>query len=107
MSSELENPPKFSFYDWSALAELSEKGRIRVLVADATRMASELLASVLQADSQINVVAAVASSVENSEIINRHRPEVILLSANLEHPRTRICQRTANRQTGNSHRDVA
>jgi two-component system nitrate/nitrite response regulator NarL len=99
MSSELENPPKFSFYDWSALAELSEKGRIRVLVADATRMASELLASVLQADSQINVVAAVASSVENSEIINRHRPEVILLSANLEGNNTRGLEFASELQT--------
>src|SRR3954452_6962358 len=47
-------------------------------------MASELLASVLHADSQINVVAAVASSAETSGIVEKLRPEVILLSCNLD-----------------------
>jgi DNA-binding NarL/FixJ family response regulator len=84
MSAESENPPKFSFYDWSTSTEATHKGRIRVLVADTTRMASELLASVLQADPQINVVAAVAGSVENSEIIDQLRPEVVVLSIDFE-----------------------
>jgi two-component system nitrate/nitrite response regulator NarL len=89
MSSESEVSPRFSFYDWSAAGDAAEKGRIRILVADSTRMASELLASVLQADPQINVVAAVASSVQTSEIINKLRPEVVLLSTSLEGNNTR------------------
>jgi two-component system, NarL family, nitrate/nitrite response regulator NarL len=77
-------PEKSHPYDWPKPNDFSNRGRIRVLVADSTRMASELLSSALQADPGINVVATVDSSADVSEIISKLRPEVVLLSTSLE-----------------------
>jgi DNA-binding NarL/FixJ family response regulator len=84
MSPELVNPPTSSFKDWSVSAKTAESNKIRVLVADSNRMASELLANALGDSEQIQVVAAVSSTVEIAQAVVDLRPEVVLLSAVLE-----------------------
>ena len=57
---------------------------IRVLLADCTKMACQLLADAIGQDPQIKVVAAVASAVEASQVVSNMSPDIVLLGTNLD-----------------------
>lgn len=58
--------------------------QIRVLVADSTKMACQLLADAIGQDSKIKVVAAVTTPVEASRVVNDMSPDIVLLGAGLD-----------------------
>jgi DNA-binding NarL/FixJ family response regulator len=57
---------------------------IRILLADCTRMACQLLADAIGQDPKIKVVAAVTSALEASQVVSDITPDIVLLGANLD-----------------------
>jgi two-component system, NarL family, nitrate/nitrite response regulator NarL len=80
----LDKISDLSPHPFSIDAQRSENARVRVLIAENTRMASELLASALQNEAHINVLAAVGTTSELGDMIAEFRPQVVLLSSSLK-----------------------
>jgi DNA-binding NarL/FixJ family response regulator len=57
---------------------------IRILLADCTKMACQLLADAIDQDPKIKVVAAVTSAVEASQVVRDISPDIVLLGSNLD-----------------------
>jgi DNA-binding NarL/FixJ family response regulator len=57
---------------------------IRILLADCTKMACQLLADAIDQDPKIKVVAAVTSALEASQVVSDIAPDIVLLGANLD-----------------------
>ena len=68
----------------SATSLLQVDHHIRVLVADATRMGSQLLGDALDRSGHFNVTAAVASSADLLQAAAEGKPQVVVLSPNLD-----------------------
>ncbi len=68
-----------------ALPEVSEV--IRVLAADSTRMNSQLLAAALERDKRFQVLDPMSDAREILATVDRERPEVVVISAELEDDR--------------------
>lgn len=62
---------------------LPHSHELRVLIADSSRMASELLAQALQSSAGINIVGAVPCSPEVISISKELRPDVVILGPRL------------------------
>jgi two-component system, NarL family, nitrate/nitrite response regulator NarL len=58
--------------------------QIRVLLADSTKMACQLLADAIGQDPKIKVVAAVTCPVEASRVVSDMSPDIVLLGAGLD-----------------------
>lgn len=58
--------------------------QIRVLLADSTKMASQLLADAIGQDPKIKVVAAVTIPEEASRVVSDMSPDIVLLGAGLD-----------------------
>ncbi len=61
-----------------------DRRTIRILLADCTKMACQLLAAAIDQDPKIKVVAAVTSAVEASQVVTDSAPDIVLLGANLD-----------------------
>jgi two-component system, NarL family, nitrate/nitrite response regulator NarL len=57
---------------------------IRVLLADRTKMASQLLADAIAQDSRIEVVGAVTSIAESSQLAREGSPDIVLIGEDIE-----------------------
>jgi len=62
----------------------SESEMIRVLVADDTRIHTQLLADALRRDRQLDVISTPAGSRDVVEAVKLHRVDVVVLSSNLD-----------------------
>jgi DNA-binding NarL/FixJ family response regulator len=65
-------------------AEVHNLGPIHILVGDNSRIHSQLLAEALKRDPRFIVVGAPSSSEEFLEIASRTRPDVVIISVNLD-----------------------
>ena len=61
-----------------------DRRAIRILLAECTKMACQLLADAIDQDPNIKVVAAVTSAVEASQVVGDLSPDIVLLGANLD-----------------------
>lgn len=64
--------------------QASGRATIRVLVADDTRIHTQLLADVLQRDQQLEVISSPTRSRDLAETVRQHQVEVVVLSSNLD-----------------------
>jgi two-component system nitrate/nitrite response regulator NarL len=64
--------------------QISSAEKIRVLVADDTRIHTQLLADALRRDFQLEVIAPPVRSRELSEAVRVHRVKVVVLSSHLD-----------------------
>jgi DNA-binding NarL/FixJ family response regulator len=62
----------------------SDRRPIRILLADCTKMACQLLADAINQDPKIKVVAAVTSAAEAAQVVSDMSPDIVLLGANLD-----------------------
>ena len=62
----------------------SESEMIRVLVADDTRIHTQLLADALRRDRQLDVISTPAGSRDFVEAVKLHRVDVVVLSSHLD-----------------------
>ncbi|HZQ69329.1 MAG TPA: response regulator transcription factor [Terriglobales bacterium] len=62
----------------------SREGRIRVLVADSTRMHAQLLADAIQRDTELQVIASVSDSCDLLASADFYEFDVALISSNLD-----------------------
>jgi DNA-binding NarL/FixJ family response regulator len=65
-------------------AELHNQGPIHVLVGDNSRMHSNLLAEALKRDPSLRIVGSASSSRDILNIAAHQRPDVVIVSANLD-----------------------
>lgn len=68
----------------SATSLPQSDGRIRILVADGTRMGSQLLSDALKRSGRFNVTAAVTGSLELFSMLAQAKPQVVVLNPDLD-----------------------
>lgn len=69
----------------------SDSHRIRVLIADGTRMATELVADAINRDARFEIVESLAGSSDLMRITSDSRPDVILISGSADGDARKAC----------------